>query len=96
MRNLVILSVAALMACGRTLPESKVSLQEATCKASVLLRVLGNDEDMIQLVLDGRISLYDAVELVGGGKEDASYAIEQMKLCEPLQAPPPAYGNKAL
>jgi hypothetical protein len=90
------LLVIACVACGSSYPEPKVGLREAACKTQVLLYALGDNEPLVEKVLNGDMTIADAVSLVGGLEEDATAAIAQYHECEPVQAPPPAPGDKVL
>lgn len=90
------LLVLACVACGGSLPEPKVGLREAACKTQVLLYVLGNNEPLAEKVLDGSMTIADAVSMVGGLDEDIYAAVEQYRECEPIIAQPPAPGDKVL
>lgn len=99
MRNLSILSVAVLMACGETLPQvdvPKVSLREANCKVGVLLDVLKDSDELVNAVLDNDLSIQDAVVRAGGTLQEGEAAMNRFFECEPLQALPPSYGNKVM
>jgi hypothetical protein len=87
------------MACGGSSPEPvepKVSLREATCKVSVLLRALKDNDELIRAVLDGEMSIQDAVLRAGGTLQEGALVVDEFFACEPLQALPPSYGNKVI
>lgn len=95
MKNLVILPVIALMACGA--PEQpKASPREVTCKMSVLLKALRSNDELITTVLNGEMSIQEAVLRAGGTLQEGAQVMEDFFACEPLQALPPSYGNKVL
>jgi hypothetical protein len=98
MRNLALLSVVVLMACGETLPESKspISLREATCKVALLIDVLHGDEQLVDEVLHGDLSLQDAISRTGGTLQEGAAAIDRFFDCEAVKAPPPLAGNKVM
>lgn len=97
---LKLLLVVSCLACSQTLPSSvqtpKVSLREAVCKTDTLLQHLGNEEGLVQRVLDGTMSVDDAVYFIGGLSEDAGSLRDALKRCEKVVAPPPQPGNKVL
>lgn len=95
-KKLSTLLVLACVACGGSLTEPKVGLREAACKTQVLLFALGNNEVLAEKVLDGSMTIADAVSLVGGLDEDIYAAVEQYRACEPIIAAPPAPGDKVL
>ncbi len=96
MKKLATLLVLACVACGSSYPEPKVGLREAACKTQVLLYALGNNEVLADKVLNGEMTIADAVSMVGGLDEDIYAAVEQWRACEPIVAPPPAPGDKVL
>lgn len=95
-KRLSTLLVLACVACGGSLPEPKVGLREAACKTQVLLFTLGNNEALVEKVLDGSMTIADAVAMIGGLDEDIYAAVEQYHMCEPVIAMPPAPGNKVM
>jgi hypothetical protein len=78
------------------LPEPKVGLREAACKTEALLYALGDNEALANKVLNGEMTIADAVSLIGGLDEDIYAAVDHWRACEPVVAPPPEPGNKVL
>ena len=96
MKKLLMVLALGCAACAGSSPEPRVPLREAVCKTEVLLYALGNNEDLVNKVLAGELTIDDAIGFVGGMAEDALFAREQLKACEALTAAPPAYGNKVI
>jgi hypothetical protein len=98
MKNLIVFLVVS-MACGGSYPESeepRVSLREATCKVSVLLKALKDNDELVTAVLNGELPIQEAVLRAGGTVEEGAQTVENFFACEPLQALPPSYGNKVI
>lgn len=72
-------------------------IDQADCKVHVLLSALENDRSLVEMVLDGRVDLTDALAIVSAVDEQQAVVRAQLKACEEIvSAPPPAPGDKVL
>jgi hypothetical protein len=90
------LAVSVLTACaGVQTPVVDPAVTD--CRAKVLLSALENDVFLVDNVLDGQVSLSDALALVGAVDAQVTLVREQLKACaELVVAPPPAPGDKVM
>lgn len=95
-KKLFALLALVSVGCASKQLEPKMGLHEAACKTQAVLYALGNNEALAEKVLNGDMTITDAVSLIGGLDEDVYAAIEHWRACEPILAPPPAPGDKVL
>lgn len=92
--------VLSLVACGAAVPTPKVPIAQAKCEFKVLAAALENDDKLVQAVMDGDVTLQDALAIVSAVDEQIPLVKEQLKACKefetPVVAPPPAPGDKVM
>lgn len=93
----IVACVILLTACTGTSVRAKTVLKETDCKTHVLLSALENDAALVDLVLDGKIDLKDALAIVSAVDEQVPVVQAQLKACQEIvEAPPPAPGDKVM